>query len=478
MGPGKEPSLRSISRRRREYILRRTSLMPRILVVDDDRDTCRFIAEVLAAPGREFELAIESERALRLARTEPFDLVICDINLNRSLNGIDVLRAFKGVNPEGQVLLVSGFGTLETAIEAVRAGAFDYISKPFDIGEIKKTVQRALDQTGTRTVAQTPAVEVPSGELLGRTPAMLAVYNQIARAADSVVPVLIVGESGTGKELVARALHRNSQRAPRPFVAINCGAITETLLESELFGHSRGAFTGAVADAKGIFEQAQGGTVFLDEIGETPPALQVKLLRVLEEGEVRPVGGSRPIKVDNRVVAASNRDLERAAVEQQFRADLYYRLSVIVIRLPALQERRDDIPLLITAFLKAACKRAGRQVELSSGALDVLLAYDWPGNVRQLENTIERIVLFSRGSVVGPDDLPVVLQNVRRDTPAGLFEDLPSLEEVERRYLEHVLHAVGRNRTRAADVLGIDRRTLYRMADRFGIKLGDEPADK
>ena len=236
-----------------------------------------------------------------------------------------------------------------------------------------------------------------------------------------------------------------------------------------------GAFTGAVADTKGIFEQAQGGTVFLDEIGETSPALQVKLLRVLEEGEVRPVGGSRPIKVDNRVVAATNRDLERAVAEQQFRADLYYRLSVIVIRLPALRERRDDIPLLIAAFLKAACKRAGRQIELSSGALDVLLAYDWPGNVRQLENTIERIVLFSRGSVVGPDDLPIVLQNVRRDTPAGLFEDLPTLEEVERRYLEHVLQAVGRNRTRAADVLGIDRRTLYRMAERYGIKLGDEP---
>ena len=235
---------------------------------------------------------------------------------------------------------------------------------------------------------------------------MLAVYNQIARAADSVVPVLIVGESGTGKELVARALHRNSQRAARPFVAINCGALTETLLESELFGHTRGAFTGAVADTKGIFEQAQGGTVFLDEIGETSPALQVKLLRVLEEGEVRPVGGSRAIKVDNRVIAATNRDLERAAAEQQFRADLYYRLSVIVIRVPALRERRDDIPLLITAFLKAASKRAGRQVELSSGALDVLLAYDWPGNVRQLENTIERIVLFSRGSVIEPDDLP------------------------------------------------------------------------
>jgi transcriptional regulator with PAS, ATPase and Fis domain len=261
-------------------------------------------------------------------------------------------------------------------------------------------------------------------------------------------------------------------------VAINCGAITETLLESELFGHTRGAFTGAVADAKGIFEQAQGGTVFLDEIGETSPALQVKLLRVLEEGEVRPVGASRPIKVDNRVVAATNRDLERAVAEQQFRADLYYRLSVIVIRLPALRERREDIPLLISGFLKTAWKRVGRQVELSSGALDVLLRHDWPGNVRQLENTIERIVMFSPGSVVGPDDLPALLQSARRDTPAGLFEDLPTLEEVERRYIEHVLQAVRRNRTRAADVLGIDRRTLYRMADRYGIKLSDEPEDK
>jgi DNA-binding NtrC family response regulator len=304
---------------------------------------------------------------------------------------------------------------------------------------------------------------------------MLSVYKQIARAADSAVPVLVVGESGTGKELVARALHRNSQRRARPFVAINCGALTETLLESELFGHARGAFTGAVADTKGIFEQAQGGVVFLDEIGETSPPLQVKLLRVLEEGEVRPVGGSRPVKVDNRVVAATNRDLERAVAEQKFRADLYYRLSVIVIRLPALRERRDDIPLLITAFLKGACKRIGRQIELSSGALDVLLAYDWPGNVRQLENTIERVVLFSLGSVVGPEDLTTLLHSAPRDVPAGLFEDLPTLEQVERRYIEHVLQAVRRNRTRAADVLGIDRRTLYRMADRYGIKLGDEP---
>jgi DNA-binding NtrC family response regulator len=430
---------------------------------------------VLAAPGRDFALVTDSNQAIQLARTELFDLVVCDINLNSSLNGLDVLRAFKAANADGQVLLVSGFGTLQTAIDAVRAGAFDFISKPFDIEEVKKTVQRALDQAGSRVVAETPAVDVPPGELIGRTPGMLAVYKQIARAADSVVPVLIVGESGTGKELVARALHRNSQRAGRPFVAVNCGAITETLLESELFGHSRGAYTGAVADAKGIFEQAQGGTVFLDEIGETSPALQVKLLRVLEEGEVRPVGSSRPVKVDNRVVAATNRDLERAVAEQQFRADLYYRLSVIVIRLPALRERRDDIPLLVASFLKAAWKRIGRQVELSSGALNVLFAYDWPGNVRQLENTIERIVMFSTGSVVGPEDLTGLLQTARRDIPAGLFEDLPTLEEVERRYIEHVLTTVRRNRTRAAEVLGIDRRTLYRMADRYGMKLGDEP---
>jgi DNA-binding NtrC family response regulator len=449
--------------------------MPRILVVDDDRDTCRFVSEVLAAPDRKFELATEPGRAMELARSASFDLAICDINLNGALSGLDVLRSFKAANPAAQALLVSGFGTLQTAIEAVRAGAFDYISKPFDIGEFKKTVQRALDQTGMHSVAQLPSDDMPAGEIIGRTPGMLAVYNQIARAADSIVPVLIAGESGTGKELVARALHRNSQRASRPFVAINCGAITDTLLESELFGHARGAFTGAVADTKGIFEQAHRGSVFLDEIGETSPALQVKLLRVLQEGEIRPVGSSRSIKVDNRVIAATNRDLERAVAEQRFRADLYYRLSVLVIHLPPLRERRDDIPLLIAAFLKAACRRAGRQIELSPGAIDVLLAYDWPGNVRQLENTVERIVLFSRGSVVGPDDIPTVLQNVRRDTPTGLFEDLPSLEEVERRYLEHVLHAVGRNRTRAADVLGIDRRTLYRMAERYGIKLEDEP---
>jgi len=448
--------------------------VPRILIVDDDRETCLIIRELLEGPGREFQFAHAPDTALKLARAQPFDLIISDINLNTELTGLDVLRAFKAANPACQVLLISGFGTLETAMEAVRAGAFDYISKPFNISELKLATQRALDQVHTEPTLKPAVSEARPPGLIGSAPGMLAVYNQIARSADSMVPVLIIGESGTGKELVARALHTNSRRSSRPFVAVNCGAIAESLVESELFGHARGAFTGAVADTKGIFEQAQGGTVFLDEIGETSLALQVKLLRVLEQGEVRPVGATRVVRVDNRIIAATNADIERAVADKQFRDDLYYRLSVIVIRIPPLRERRDDIPLLVTDFLKKACTRAGRRVDLAPEALAALVAYDWPGNVRQLENTIERLVLFSRGTVIVPVDLPPELGGTRRDAVSPAFEDLPTLEELERRYLLHMLKAVGGNRTRAAAMMGVDRRTLYRMAERFGVPLAEE----
>jgi DNA-binding NtrC family response regulator len=313
---------------------------------------------------------------------------------------------------------------------------------------------------------------VPPPGLIGRTAGMLAVYKQIAHAANAAAPVLIIGDSGTGKELVARAIHAHGRRASRPFVPINCGALTESVLESELFGHTRGSFTGAIADTKGIFEQATGGTVFLDEIGETSAALQVKLLRVLQEGEVRPVGGNRQIKVDVRVVAATNVDLEREVTSQRFRQDLYYRLSVIVIRVPVLRDRREDIPLLIQTFLQNACARAGRRVELSPTAVSALTSYRWPGNVRELENTIERLVVFSRGSVIDVSDLPFKASGP--DLHERLFADLPSLDEIERRYLLHVIEQVGGNRTRAAEVLGIDRRTLYRMAERFSIDLKEE----
>ena len=446
--------------------------MPRILIVDDDGETCRFMAELLERPGREIRTTQRVDEALSLAR-EPFDLLISDINLDSPQNGMDVLRAFKRGNPAAQVVLISGFGTLQTAIEAVRAGAYDYISKPFNISEVKATVERALaDATLPPSRTERPRLDLAPPGLIGRTGGMLAVYKQIAHAANATAPVLIVGESGTGKELVARAIHANGPRAPRPFVPINCGALTETVLESELFGHARGSFTGAVADTKGIFEQANGGTVFLDEIGETSAALQVKLLRVLQESEVRPVGASRIVKVDVRVVAATNVDLEREVSQQRFRQDLFYRLSVIVIRVPALRDRREDIPLLIETFLASACGRAGRRVELTPAAVAALTAYRWPGNVRELENTIERLVVFSRGSIIDLADLP--FKAAGPDLHERLFADLPSLDEVERRYLLHVIEQVGGNRTRAAEVLGIDRRTLYRMAERFGIDLSEE----
>ena len=446
--------------------------MAKILIVDDDGETCRFMAELLDQPGREIKTTQRVEDALRLAR-EPFDLLISDINLDAQQNGMDVLRAFKAGNPSGHVVLISGFGTLQTAIEAVRAGAYDYISKPFNITEVKATVERALADAAAPAPAGRPAVEPPPAGLIGRTAGMLAVYKQIAHAANAAAPVLIVGESGTGKELVARAIHANGRRSARPFVPINCGALTESVLESELFGHTRGSFTGAISDTKGIFEQATGGTVFLDEISETSPALQVKLLRVLQEGEVRPVGASRVVKVDVRVVAATNVDLEREVSQQHFRQDLFYRLSVIVIHVPALRDRREDIPLLIDTFLQNACSRAGRQVELSRDAIVALTNYRWPGNVRELENTVERLVVFSRGSTVDVTDLPFKPPS-GPDLQERLFIDLPALDEIERRYLLHVLEQVSGNRTRAAEVLGIDRRTLYRMAERFGIDLAEE----
>ncbi|MBL8140139.1 MAG: sigma-54-dependent Fis family transcriptional regulator [Acidobacteria bacterium] len=452
--------------------------MFRILVVDDDQETCRFMKELLARPDREIELAYDPDRALAIAGEMPFDLVISDINLNSRLTGLDVLRAFKSASPDAQVLLISGFGSLEMAVDAVRNGAFDFISKPFNIAEVKAVVDRALAQataaaaaTADRTAGTRPPREIQPAGLVGRSPAMLAVYKQIARAADTTAPVLIIGESGTGKELVARAVHTHSQRSSRPFVAINCGAITETLLESEMFGHVRGSFTGAINDSKGIFEQAHTGTVFLDELGETSPGLQVKLLRVLEENEVRPVGGSRTIKVDIRIIAATNVDIEKAVVDGRFRQDLYYRLGVITVTVPPLRERREDIPLLAAKFLRNACSRAQRTVEIGPTAMQALSLYDWPGNVRELENVVERLVVFSRGSMIEVADLPPNLRGGPQDVQHSLFQDLPSLDELEKRYLKHVLETVGGNRTRAAEVLGVDRRTLYRMAERFGISL-------
>jgi DNA-binding NtrC family response regulator len=452
--------------------------MKRILVVDDDRASCDLLGEIFAAQGWATEAAQTPAQALELAARVGFDVIISDINLEAEQSGLDLLQLLRDGCP---VILVTGFGTLEAAVEASREGAWDFISKPFKVDEVVATVRRALHMNAPAAddvkdaLQQELTTRYEEAGLMGRAPTMIELYKEVARVAPSRTTVLVVGESGTGKELVARAIHKHGARAQRSFVAVNCGALTETLLEAELFGHVRGAFTGAVGDRKGLWEEASSGTLFLDEIGETSPAMQVKLLRALQEGEVKRVGSSQTARVDTRVVAATNRDLEKEVRAGNFREDLFYRLSVMTIRVPPLRERRSDIPLLAEHFLRAASIKANRgRLRLSEESLKLLVAYEWPGNVRELESFIEYAALHARGAEVMPEDLPAKLQAngmraaLRSPLPA-LFEDLPSLDEIERRYLLHVLKMVDGNRTRAAEILGVDRRTLYRMAERFGI---------
>ncbi|MGH9846529.1 MAG: sigma-54-dependent transcriptional regulator [Blastocatellia bacterium] len=452
-----------------------------ILVIDDDLDTCNFLREIFEEQSWQVSAAINAPTAQAAVEAQAFDLIVSDINLNDTQSGIALLKQFRQIAPASPVILISGFGTLETAIEAVREGAFDFISKPFIVNEVIATARRALaDAAGhheENAELRQMSERYASSGLVGHSRPMLALYKEIARVAPYRSTVLVMGESGTGKELVARAIHANGPRALREFIAVNCGALTETLLEAELFGHAKGSFTGAVADKKGFFEEAEGGSIFLDEIGETSAALQVKLLRVLQEGEVRRVGSPRPVKVDVRVIAATNRDLESDVKAGRFREDLYYRLSVITLKVPPLRDRREDIPLLARHFLRRACDETGKRVTLSDGSLERLRQHDWSGNVRELENAIEHAVLHSRGQIITVEDLPERVRaplEVEKPLDEAAFSDLPSLEEIERRYLVHVLEAVGGNRTRAAEVMQIDRRTLYRMAERFGIKLDGE----
>ena len=449
----------------------------RILIADDEPEICRFIADLLRGPDRDIVSATSVEEAVAIQGRVPCDIVVSDINFNTELTGLDLLRAVRAQSPGSEVVLMSGFGTLETAVEAVKAGAFDYVSKPFDINEVRQTVDRAIRQRvaslNEPPPSQTPPVfsarDVPP-VLVGRSRLMLSVYKQIALSAPSLASVLIIGETGTGKELVARAIHRHSPRSTQAFVAVNCGALNEGVLESELFGHVRGSFTGAVTDKKGLFEQAHGGTLFLDEIGEMPLALQVKLLRALQEGEIRPVGGTKPVSVDVRVLSATHRDLDKSAEGSTFRSDLLYRLKVVEIRLPALRERPEDVPLLVESFLGRLPRADGTRAVVTPRALAKLAAYPWPGNVRELEHVVERLVLTSPGRTIDAEDLPADLQPPETTFAQRAFEDLPTLDEIEKRYLQHVMAVLKGNKKRAAEVLGIDRRTLYRMAERFGLK--------
>jgi DNA-binding NtrC family response regulator len=450
----------------------------RILVVDDDRASCELLREIFVGQGWTVETALTPHEALQKAQNENFDLVFSDVNLEAEQSGLDLLKDLRGQCP---VILVTGFGSLDAAVKASREGAWDFISKPFKVEQVVAIAQQALNRTkdaGEKETASSPAAfSYDDMGLLGRSPPMIDLYKEIARVAPTRATVLIVGESGTGKELVARAIHQHSSRSNGPFIPVNCGALTETLLEAELFGHVRGAFTGAANDRKGLWEEAEGGTLFLDEIGETSPAMQVKLLRALQEGEIRRVGASKSARIDARVVAATNRDLEKEVKNGRLREDLFYRLSVVTLRVPPLRERRTDIPLLADRFLHLASDRVERgPFRFTEETIRTLATYHWPGNVRELESVVEYAALHARGNEVTVEDLPEKLQSAEIKAAAHsslsvLYSDLPSLAELEKRYLIYLLDSLGDNRTRAAEVMKIDRRTLYRMAERYGIKL-------
>jgi DNA-binding NtrC family response regulator len=448
-----------------------------ILVVDDDRDTRELLREVLSEEGYNVVTSSSGEEALQVGKQECFDVIISDMKLGPDLSGLDVLKAYKTLQPESEVILITAFGTMETAIEALKGGAFDYLSKPFKIDELLVQVGRALENRNlireNRDLKRQLGSQVQLSSLVGRSPAMLEVYKKIAMVSDSRSTVLIYGESGTGKELVAKAIHHNGPRASQRFLAVNCGALTESLLETELFGYVRGSFTGAFGNARGIFEEASSGTVFLDEVAEMSPALQVKLLRTLEEQEVRRVGSNRPVPIDVRVIAASNQNLAERVEQGKFRQDLYYRLRVIEIALPPLRERSEDIPLLVEHFLKKLERERGRAFSVTPQALSVLVSYAWPGNVRELENALEAAVALTRSGMLTPEDLPpkVRAEFHEANRLEDLYTNLPSLEELEKRYLSHVLRVTGENKAKTAGILGISRKTLYRMAGRFKLRV-------
>ncbi len=446
----------------------------RILVVEDDRVARELLEEILRRDRLEVEAVDSGETAMARAGAG-YDLVITDVRLGDGPSGMEVLAAFQAASPQTPVIVITAFGDVSGAMAAIQKGAYDYVSKPFNIEELALTVRRALERRRLVEENRAQRGQRPAGDrledIVGKSPQMLEVYKLVARVASTQSTVLVTGESGTGKELVARAIHRHSPRADAPFVAVNCTALTESLLESELFGHAKGAFTGAIAAKRGLFEEASGGTLFLDEIGDVGAKMQAQLLRVLQDGEIRRVGGSEPVRVDVRVVAATHRDLEQDVKAGRFRDDLYFRINVVTIRLPSLRERRSDIPLLTDHFL---AKYARRERRMDAGiAPDVAAAlggHSWPGNVRELENVIERALALAKGGFVLASDLPPEIMGTSESALAlpGLADDRPTLEDLERRYIDLILRETGGNKKRAAARLGIDRRTLYRILERGG----------
>jgi two-component system response regulator PilR (NtrC family) len=452
----------------------------RVLVADDERSMRELLSIMLKQEGHQVSLAEGGAQAIEALKRDAFDLVITDLRM-REVDGLAVLRAAKVHSPQTVVLVITAFASTETAVEAMKLGAYDYITKPFKMDEIKLTIANALErkrlQDENQALKRQLRRERGLDNFIGHSRQMLEIFETIRKTADSVSTVLVTGESGTGKELVARAIHEESPRRSGPFVSVNCAAIPETLMESELFGHVKGAFTGAIASTLGLFSAASGGTLFLDEVTEVPPAVQVKLLRAIQEREIRRVGDTKDVRVDVRLIAASNRDVAKAVQEGVLREDLFYRLNVIPIHLVPLRERREDIPLLVAHFLKKMSAELGRTVRgVTPEALAILESYRWPGNIRELENVIERALVLGSGDMLDVDALPPNLKGPRDapDVPVEIPEhglDLQAtLDQIEQRYIQLALARTGGVQTHAAELLRVSFRQLRYKLQKYATR--------
>ena len=454
--------------------------MANILVIEDNETMLEGISRTLERMGHRVVGVPDGLQGLEVCRKGDIDLVIADYKM-QPMDGMEVLERVKRMDEDIDVVIITAYGTIELAVEAMKKGASDFITKPFSPDELKVRIDKVLEFRRARQRSQRLAdenlylrqeIEVQYGEMVGSSEKMRKVFEKIEKVARTDSSVIIYGESGTGKELVARALHYRSPRREGPFVKVNCAALAEGVLESELFGHEKGAFTGAIRRKKGKFELANTGTIFLDEVGDIPPAIQVKLLRVLQEKEIERVGGEGPIKVDVRIVAATNRDLPKMVEEGKFREDLFYRLHVIPIYLPPLRERKEDIPELVRHFLRKKCAQLGRKVpEVDPKALELLMEYDWPGNVRELENVLERAIVLCEGDRIGPSDLPLLVEregDVLR-VPEGEVPLPEMLESLERQLIERALEKARGVKAEAARILGIKTSTLYYKMEKYGM---------
>ena len=456
-----------------------------ILVIDDERSMRELLDVLLSKEGYEITCAESGRKAISLVEKKDFDLLLCDIKLG-DISGIDVLRAAKKKNLNIVVIMISAYASTETAVEAMNEGAYDYVPKPFNNNELKETIANALE---LKTIDQEKKLiddelkkQLHFEKIIGNSPAMMHVYNLIRQVAKTKTSILVTGESGTGKELIARAIHDESDRSDKPFIVINCGGIPETLMESELFGHKKGSFTGSTQDKKGLFEVADKGTVFLDEIGDLSIHLQVKLLRVVQERAFKPVGGNEDISVDIRIISATNKELAKEVIEGRFREDLFYRLNVIEIKLPPLRERKSDLRVLAQHFLEKYSSEMGKKItKISSYAINLLNNYSFPGNIRELENLMERSVAITDTNIILPDSLAISMHKRRRfvegvkgrrfdlnDVQKGVSLDT-ILEDLERAYIINALEFSGGDKIKAAELLGINARSMRYRLDKLDV---------